>query len=94
MDIFYLFLEDLCVWAVYVDTLGVLARTLAEHFRPIAVDCLQLGLSLVSNTADPDVRRSMLVLILLLIIDRVAGEIIHLVVCVCVRLFVCRCSPV
>jgi len=44
-----------------LDTLGVLARTLGEHFRPIAVECLQLGLSLVNSTTDPDIRRCMLV---------------------------------
>jgi len=57
----------ICVCGLaFVDTLGVLARTLGEHFRPIAVECLQLGLSLVGNTADPDVRRAVLVLMLAL----------------------------
>lgn len=41
-----------------VDTLGILARTLGEHFRPLANDCLTLGLNLLNSTEDPDLKRS------------------------------------
>ncbi|XP_038069954.1 importin-4-like isoform X2 [Patiria miniata] len=41
-----------------IDTLGVLARTLGrENFLPLAEECLQLGLKLIEEVNDPDLRR-------------------------------------
>ena len=43
---------------VFTDTLGVLARTLGqEHFLPLAEESLQLGLKLMKEMDDPDLRR-------------------------------------
>lgn len=43
-----------------IDTLGVLARTVGEeNFRPLAPECVQLGINLLSETTDPDLRRCM-----------------------------------
>ncbi|CAH1269854.1 IPO4 [Branchiostoma lanceolatum] len=41
-----------------LDTLGMFARTIGEqHFLPMAEECLQLGLKLVEEVDDPDLRR-------------------------------------
>jgi hypothetical protein len=41
------------------DTLGVLARSVGpEHFLPLAQETVQLGLSLLSKTDDPELRKS------------------------------------
>ncbi|ELT89259.1 hypothetical protein CAPTEDRAFT_159396 [Capitella teleta] len=40
-----------------LDTLGVLCRTMGEHFRPLVAECLQLALSLMDDASDPDLRR-------------------------------------
>nr|XP_006824744.1 PREDICTED: importin-4-like [Saccoglossus kowalevskii] len=41
-----------------IDTLGVLARQIGvEHFSPLAVECMQLGLKLIEEIDDPDLRR-------------------------------------
>ena len=43
-----------------LDTLGVLARTVGEeNFRPLAQECVQLGVNLLAETTDPDLRRCM-----------------------------------
>lgn len=43
----------------FADTLGVLCRTMGEHFRPLVAECLQLALSLMDDASDPDLRRCM-----------------------------------
>ncbi|XP_022799795.1 importin-4-like [Stylophora pistillata] len=41
-----------------IDTLGVLARTIgASNFMPLADECVQLGLRLLEEDRDPDLRR-------------------------------------
>ena len=41
-----------------VDTLGMLARTIGKNnFMPLAEECIQLGLKLISELDDPDLRR-------------------------------------
>ncbi|XP_068697755.1 importin-4-like isoform X2 [Montipora foliosa] len=41
-----------------VDTLGVLARTVgADNFMPLADECIQLGMGLLEQDQDPDLRR-------------------------------------
>nr|XP_058944233.1 importin-4-like [Pocillopora verrucosa] len=41
-----------------IDTLGVLARTIgASNFMPLADECVQLGLRLLQEDRDPDLRR-------------------------------------
>ncbi|XP_074644690.1 importin-4-like [Tubulanus polymorphus] len=40
-----------------IDTLGVLARTVGEPFLPLADECVHLGLKLVDEIPDPDLRR-------------------------------------
>jgi len=40
-----------------LDTLGVLARQMGSHFEPLAMDCLNLGLSLLRECNDPDLKR-------------------------------------
>ncbi|XP_031560296.1 importin-4-like isoform X2 [Actinia tenebrosa] len=41
-----------------IDTLGVLARTIgAQNFLPLAEECIQLGLNLLAQDRDPDLRR-------------------------------------
>lgn len=48
-----------CLQAQAVDTLGVIARTIGpENFKPLAQESLQLALNLVTNTDDPDIRKS------------------------------------
>ena len=42
----------------FSDTLGVLARNIGkETFMPLATECVQLGLGLLENADDPDLRR-------------------------------------
>ncbi|XP_046390558.1 importin-4-like [Ischnura elegans] len=42
-----------------LDTLGVLARTVgAAHFKPLAHECINLGLSIAEKCDDPDIRKS------------------------------------
>lgn len=42
-----------------IDTLGCLARTIgASNFLPMAPECVELGLHLISAVDDPDLRRS------------------------------------
>jgi len=50
--------EQLKVQIDAIDALSVLARKLGEHLRPLAVDSLQLGLTLLKDSTDPDLRRS------------------------------------
>jgi hypothetical protein len=40
-----------------IDALSVLARKLGQHFRPLAGECVQLGLTLLKDSSDPDLRR-------------------------------------
>jgi hypothetical protein len=45
-------------FAAFADTLGVLARNIGpETFMPLADECVQLGLGLLENADDPDLRR-------------------------------------
>lgn len=45
------------------DTLGVLARTVGkDNFMPLAGDCIQMGMTLLSEATDPDLRRCWFVL--------------------------------
>jgi hypothetical protein len=47
-------------FAAFADTLGVLARNIGpETFMPLADECVQLGLGLLENADDPDLRRCM-----------------------------------
>ncbi|XP_063239917.1 importin-4-like [Bacillus rossius redtenbacheri] len=51
--------ETMCLQVQAVDTLGVLARTIgAETFMPLSKESIQLGLNLINNTDDPDLRKS------------------------------------
>lgn len=51
--------ELACLQAQAVDTLGVIARTIGpDNFKPLAQESLQLALNLVTNTDDPDIRKS------------------------------------
>jgi hypothetical protein len=47
------------LWHVYAETLSVLARQLGENFRPLATECLQFGFSLINDSTEPDLRRTM-----------------------------------
>ncbi|XP_070574661.1 importin-4-like [Ptychodera flava] len=50
--------DDMVLQIQAIDTLGVLARQIgAEHFLPLAEECIQLGLKLVQDNDDPDLRR-------------------------------------
>lgn len=41
-----------------IDTMAVFARSIGEEtFRPLAKDCLDLGINLLNSTEDPDLRR-------------------------------------
>ncbi|XP_020631278.1 importin-4-like [Orbicella faveolata] len=41
-----------------IDTLGVLARTIGpDNFMPLADECVQLGMRLLEQDRDPDLRR-------------------------------------
>lgn len=43
-----------------LDTLGVIARSIGqEHFAPLAAMSLDLGMKLLRNTTDPDLRKSL-----------------------------------
>jgi len=43
-----------------LDTLGVIARSIGkEHFAPLAATSLDLGIKLLRNTIDPDLRKSL-----------------------------------
>jgi len=43
-----------------LDTLGVIARSIGEeHFAPLAATSLNLGIKLLRNTIDPDLRKSL-----------------------------------
>lgn len=46
---------------IYIlDTLGVVARSIGEqHFAPLAITSLDLGIRLLKNTDDPDLRKSL-----------------------------------
>jgi hypothetical protein len=42
-----------------IDTLGVLARTIGEqNFAPLAMKSLEIGMSLLKDTDDPDLKKS------------------------------------
>ncbi|XP_071445043.1 importin-4-like [Hetaerina americana] len=56
-----------------LDTLGVLARTVgAAHFKPLAHECINSGLSIAEKCDDPDIRKSAYGLIAS--VSTVAGE--------------------
>ncbi|RUS88757.1 hypothetical protein EGW08_003474 [Elysia chlorotica] len=41
-----------------IDTMAVFARSIGEEtFRPLAKECLELGVNLITNSNDPDLRR-------------------------------------
>eukprot|EP00794_Sanderia_malayensis_P019207 gene19207-21131_t len=51
-------LETSALQAQAVDTLGALARNIGgESFKCVAHDCMQLGLNLLEDSDDPDIRR-------------------------------------
>lgn len=52
--------EDICTLRpAAVDTLAALARTIGkENFLPLAVDTMNLGLNLIEDKNDPDLKRS------------------------------------
>jgi len=52
--------ENICTLRpLAVDTLAALARTIGkENFLPLAVDTMNLGLALLMDSDDPDLRRS------------------------------------
>ncbi|XP_041375551.1 importin-4-like [Gigantopelta aegis] len=46
-----------------IESLGLLARNIGvENFRPLANECIQLGLKLLDSTDDPDLRRCIFVM--------------------------------
>ncbi|XP_077271218.1 importin-4 isoform X1 [Temnothorax americanus] len=52
--------ENMCLQVQAVDTLGVIARSIGEkHFAPLAATSLDLGIKLLRNTIDPDLRKSL-----------------------------------
>ncbi|XP_011860165.1 PREDICTED: importin-4-like [Vollenhovia emeryi] len=52
--------ENMCLQVQAVDTLGVIARSIGEeHFAPLAATSLGLGIKLLRNTIDPDLRKSL-----------------------------------
>ncbi|KAL6429712.1 hypothetical protein ACFW04_007549 [Cataglyphis niger] len=52
--------ENMCLKVQAVDTLGVIARSIGEkHFAPLAGTFLTLGIKLLRNTEDPDLRKSL-----------------------------------
>lgn len=52
--------DDICsLRPTAIDTLAALARTIGrENFAPLAVDTLNMGLSLMEDIDDPDLKRS------------------------------------
>jgi hypothetical protein len=52
--------EDICTLRpAAIDTLAALARTIGkENFLPLAVDTMNLGLNLIEDKNDPDLKRS------------------------------------
>ncbi|KAJ8668090.1 hypothetical protein QAD02_009753 [Eretmocerus hayati] len=51
--------ENMCLQVQAVDTLGVLARTIGEqNFAPLAMKSLELGMNLLKETEDPDLKKS------------------------------------
>ncbi|XP_031846773.1 importin-4 [Nomia melanderi] len=51
--------ETICLQVQAVDTLGVLARTIGnENFAPLADKSLNFGISLLKETQDPDLKKS------------------------------------
>lgn len=43
----------------FLDTLGTIARTIGEkNFAPLATNSLELGMRLLKDTEDPDLRKS------------------------------------
>ncbi|KAL6263562.1 hypothetical protein P5V15_006351 [Pogonomyrmex californicus] len=52
--------ENMCLKVQAIDTLGVIARSIGnEHFAPLAATSLDLGIKLLRNTDDPDLRKSL-----------------------------------
>ncbi|EGI57688.1 PREDICTED: importin-4-like isoform X1 [Acromyrmex echinatior] len=52
--------KNMCLQIQAVDTLGVVARSIGEkHFAPLAATSLDLGIKLLRNTVDPDLRKSL-----------------------------------
>ncbi|XP_048515338.1 importin-4-like isoform X2 [Athalia rosae] len=50
--------ETMCLQIQAVDTLGVLARTIGdEHFAPLAEESLNLGMKLMTENNDPDLKK-------------------------------------
>ncbi|XP_046413500.1 importin-4-like isoform X1 [Neodiprion fabricii] len=50
--------ETMCLQIQAVDTLGVLARTIGDdHFRPLAEESLNLGMKLMTENDDPDLKK-------------------------------------
>ena len=47
---------------VITECLGVFARTLEKEMEPLAAECVNLGLALMADATDPDLRRCMWVL--------------------------------
>ena len=51
--------DNVLIHAQTIDTLAVLARTVGrENFIQLSEECLQLGLNLLKEVTDPDLRRS------------------------------------
>ncbi|XP_014603697.1 PREDICTED: importin-4-like isoform X1 [Polistes canadensis] len=51
--------ETMCLQVQAVDILGIIARTIGdEHFAPLATRSLELGLNLLKENEDPDLRKS------------------------------------
>ncbi|KAK3691936.1 hypothetical protein RRG08_047945 [Elysia crispata] len=65
LDLFKTYLEGLSededmkkLQLAAIDTMAVFARNIGEEtFRPLAKDCMDLGINLVANSIDPDLRR-------------------------------------
>ena len=51
--------DNTLIHAQTIDTLSVLARTVGrEHFMHLSEECLELGLRMIKDVNDPDLRRS------------------------------------
>ncbi|KAF6208061.1 hypothetical protein GE061_016511 [Apolygus lucorum] len=51
--------DDISLQVEALDTLGAMARNVGEdNFRPLALESVQLGLTLIQSTDDPDIKKS------------------------------------
>jgi len=61
-----------------LDTLSVLARTIGNDvFRPLAAECVQLGLNLTDTIDDPELRRCTYVTVCVNILEYISQLDVH-----------------